>query len=127
MDRNIKDTARNDARRDNPAYNQSGDAHDPASPAVRAEELAQEPGQGMTPTPGMAYNGDFRVGRVTISAGGDQGLRLRLENDGTVKNVAEGVLEGLLIDNFFNEKFESREDLHGSNITEAERRDVDNA
>lgn len=55
---------------------------------------------------GLGYNGEFRVGKITLAVGGDQGLRLRHENVGTETEVSELLVEGVLEDAFFKRRID---------------------
>lgn len=50
---------------------------------------------------GLGFNGEFKIGSITIAVGGDHGLRLRKENEGSEVEVAEAAIEGLLDQAYF--------------------------
>lgn len=56
---------------------------------------------------GLGFNGEFRIGSITIAVAGDKGLRLRHTNVGVETEVAEAVIEGILEDAFFTRKVEA--------------------
>lgn len=87
-----------------------------AKTAQAQAEKATDAGTTAAPVPntGLGYNGEFKIGRITLATKGDGSLQLRLENNGDTKEVDEHTLAGLLEDNFFTEKFESKDDLKGN-------------
>lgn len=54
--------------------------------------------------PGLAYNGEYKLGAITIGQPDGLNITLRHENVGTEKKVALVVLEGFLEDRFFTDK-----------------------
>lgn len=54
--------------------------------------------------PGLAYNGEYRLGKITIGQPDGLNIMLRHEHVGTEKKVALAVLEGFLEDRFFTDK-----------------------
>lgn len=82
-----------------------------AAPAKGDDAKTQQPAA----SPGLGFNGEFRVGDITLAVGGDGGLRLRHANEGTETEVAEAVVEGVLEDAFFTRKIdENGKDRTGS-------------
>lgn len=93
-----------DDRSNDPRFNQDADREE-GTPAVAA-------------TNGLGYNGEFRVGKITLGLEGDGRLSIRKEGVAEKTLVSEMELEGIFTDHFFTREY-------GDTTADAENRTKD--